>query len=97
VCPEACWNGKANLCGECAPDFEEEVVANRAQVMAEVARQQMYEKAEQQAYAKDIDMSTGGSYAAGGVAEPFCPECGAAAARTAKFCPDCGGKLAGAK
>lgn len=101
ACPEACWNAKANLCGECAPDFEEEMVANRAQVMTEVARQQMYEKAQQQAYAKNIDMSTGGEYAAGGVDErpgstPVCSKCSADLGN-ARFCPQCGTPAAAAQ
>ncbi|HLM59448.1 MAG TPA: hypothetical protein VK308_01470, partial [Pyrinomonadaceae bacterium] len=45
VCPEVCWNEKANQCEECAPDFEEQLASALAQAKAEAARQQLYEKA----------------------------------------------------
>ncbi|HEU0120350.1 MAG TPA: zinc ribbon domain-containing protein [Bryobacteraceae bacterium] len=94
VCPEACWNGKANLCENCAPNFEEEMAANRAQVMADAARQQMYEKAQQTNYVGSVDMRVQGEYAAPSVAErrgstPVCSKCNADVG-AAKFCPQCG-------
>jgi hypothetical protein len=39
VCPEVCWNAKAGLCEECAPDFEEDFSASRAQAMSNAARE----------------------------------------------------------
>ena len=94
VCPEVCWNEKANLCGECAPDFEEEMIANRSQAMAEAARQQLQEKAMQQNYVGHIDMNPSASYAAAGADErpgstPVCSKCSADLG-SAKFCPQCG-------
>lgn len=64
VCPEACWNGKANLCEGCAPDYDKHLAANRAQVIAEVSRQQMYEKAQAMNYAGAVEMSPAANYAA---------------------------------
>jgi len=94
VCPEACWNGKANLCESCAPDFDEEMAANRSQVMADAARQQMYEKAQQVDYTSGVDMRAGGSYAAPEMAQrrgstAVCGKCSADLG-SAKFCPQCG-------
>lgn len=74
--------------------LREAVEEGKQYLMTEVARQQMYEKAQQQAYAKNIDMSTGGEYAAGGVDErpgstPVCSKCSADLG-DARFCPQCG-------
>jgi hypothetical protein len=100
VCPEACWNGKANLCEGCAPDYEEELAANRAQVLADVTRQQMYEKAQGMNYAGAVDMSVGGEVAAPDVGErrgstPVCVKCHADLGG-AKFCAQCGTPAAAA-
>lgn len=100
VCPEACWNGSANLCESCAPDMQEEMTANRAQVMAEVARQQMYDKAMTQNYAGNVDMSVGGQMSAPdvGARRPSTPVCGKCKADlgNARFCPQCGTPAAAA-
>lgn len=98
VCPEACWNSKANLCEGCAPDFEEEMAANRAQVMADAARQQMAEQAAKTDYLANVDMRESGSYAAPDVGErrastPVCLKCNADVGN-GKFCPQCGTPVA---
>lgn len=100
VCPEACWNEKANLCEECAPNFEEQMAANRAQVMAEASRQLLYDQAMKTDYASGVDMSAGGSYAAPDVGErrgstAVCSKCQADLG-SAKFCPQCGTSAAAA-
>ena len=77
VCPEACWNEDRQLCEECAPDLREEAAAAQAQV----AKDQIWEKARGVDYVKDVDMK---QHASG-----LCPKCGAHVG-TAKFCPDCG-------
>jgi hypothetical protein len=94
VCPEACWNGNANLCEGCAPDFAEEIAANQAQVMAEAARQQMVEQAQKTDYVSGVDMTAGGQLAARNVGErapstPVCVKCKADVG-AGKFCPQCG-------
>ena len=89
VCPQACWNAKAGLCEECAPDFEEQFTANRAQAMADAARNQLYEKAQQTEYTANVDMRAGASTPQSAIS---CPTCGAKTTGS-KFCPECGGPL----
>jgi len=59
VCPDVCWNAKAGQCEECAPNFEEQLASAHAQAKAEAARQQLFEKAQQQNYVGNIDMGAG--------------------------------------
>jgi hypothetical protein len=96
VCPEICWNQKANQCEECAPDFEEQLATAHAQAKAEAARQQLYERAQNTDYVSAIDMSAEARIAspkASGsrekVAKTDCSNCGHGVG-TAKFCPECG-------
>src|SRR5438132_1885311 len=56
VCPEVCWNAKANLCEGCAPNYEEEFAASHAQAKADAARDQLYEKARATDYASSTDL-----------------------------------------
>jgi membrane protease subunit (stomatin/prohibitin family) len=102
VCKEVCWNEAANLCEECAPDFAENLAANQAQAKADAARQQLWEKAAEQKYAADIDLSAGAVLQAQTAAtnlqavKRLCGKCGAELG-SAKFCPECGtaGPVAG--
>lgn len=95
VCPEVCWNGKASLCEECAPDYQEHLSASQAQAKAEAARQQLYDKAMQKDYAAGVDLSEDAYRKAPAIAErppstPVCPHCGADIEASAKFCGECG-------
>jgi hypothetical protein len=107
VCPEICWNESRGLCEDCAPDLQEAAAA----VQAQVAVDQIGEKARQHDQTGGLDMSAP-QRAPGGAACPackaqlqagakFCPECGAKAAAPAAaaraFCSECGAKLGGAK
>lgn len=94
VCKDICWNPKANLCEECAPNYEEQLAASQAQAKVEMARQQLYEKARNVDYVKDIDMNVDAQIAAPspnqvGPAKTLCTYCGSDAG-SAKFCPECG-------
>ena len=91
VCPDVCWNGKANQCEDCAPDFEEQMASAHAQAKAEAARQQLYEKALNTDYVSGIDMSAGNQIASppSNAAKNCCASCGHAVG-AAKFCPECG-------
>ena len=96
VCPEVCWNEKANLCEECAPNYEEEMAAAHAQGKADAMRSQIYQKAQQQDYASNVDMSADAYVQAPPVkqvehpaATTTCSSCGHAFG-SAKFCPECG-------
>jgi len=96
VCPEVCWNAKANQCEECAPDFEEQMASAHAQAKADAARQQLYEKAQNTDYVSGIDMSAEQRIASPQAVKPqaeaaknCCPGCGHAVG-AAKFCPECG-------
>ncbi len=95
VCKEVCWNDPANLCEECAPDYAESLAASQAQVKAEVARRQLEEKAAEEKYAGNVDVSAGAVLAAQTAAtnlqpaKRLCGKCGCELG-SAKFCPECG-------
>jgi hypothetical protein len=81
VCEPVCWNKRAGLCENCAPDLDEEIAS--AQAMA--AKQQATQKAYQTDYLGDRNLSQ--------TVAVHCPECGAKA-QGGKFCPECGHALA---
>ena len=97
VCPEICWNSKANQCHECAPNLGEELAAAQAQARVEAARQQLQEKALKTDYTSGIDMSADSVLRSPGPdqsalptpAGKFCQQCGVNVGQ-AKFCPECG-------
>jgi hypothetical protein len=96
VCPQVCWNEKANLCEGCAPRFEEEIAASQAQAKVEAARQQLFAKAASTDYASGVDMNVGSVVRAPDNPAPdppktkrFCSNCGVAVGE-ARFCPECG-------
>ena len=89
ICPDVCWNSKAGLCEACAPDFEEDFAAHKAQAMNQAAHEQLHSKAREVDYASTTDMSVGASTPSATLA---CPSCGAKTTGS-KFCPECGGPL----
>lgn len=107
VCEPICFNKKAQLCENCAPDMDEEIAA----AQAEAAREQAFEKAREVNWMKgrDLGMVTGVACRACGAKvgnAKFCPDCGTptSAKRSCrdcgheiegspKFCPECGGKF----
>lgn len=103
VCPEVCWNARAGLCEECAPDEQEELAAQKARATAE----QIAQKAREQDYVSDLDFGKSGLARCSGCGSKmssstrFCPECGtpsSAAQPKPRFCSSCGEKIeAGAK
>jgi uncharacterized OB-fold protein len=96
VCPDVCWNSKAGLCEDCAPDEHEELASQQAQA----AREQIYTKTRAQDYTQDLDFIGRGSItqckncqAKLGPDQKFCPTCGTpnvTAQVKDKFCADCG-------
>ena len=106
VCEPNCWNKKAGLCENCAPDLDEEMAA----AQAEAAREQIHEKARTVDWTKSRDVATVSGAVCGQCGAKtqggkFCQECGATlsakrkcngcgheAEGTPKFCPDCGAK-----
>jgi len=78
VCGPICFNNKAGLCENCAPDLDEETAA----AQAEAAREQVHEKARTVDWLKSRDVGR-----ATGIA---CASCGAKLTGGAKFCPECG-------
>ena len=89
VCPEICWNESRSLCEECAPDVQEAAAA----IQAQVAVEQLAEKAHKHDQTEGLDMSVAQRAGAGG----GCPSCHAKLKAGAKFCPECGAKVAPAK
>lgn len=106
VCEPICWNRKAGLCENCAPDFDEEM----ASAQADAAREQIHEKARTVDWTKQRDVATvsgavcsqcgaktqGGKFCqeCGATLSPKkkCNRCGAEAEGSPKFCPECGDK-----
>jgi RNA polymerase subunit RPABC4/transcription elongation factor Spt4 len=72
--------------------MEEELPALQAQMRAQAAQQQLYDKAMQQDYAGPVDMSAAAQAAAPAVTQPPAPQCRECGANVtgAKFCPQCG-------
>ena len=95
VCQQVCWNGTANLCDSCAPNFGDQLAANQAQAKVDAARQQLDQKAGQTNYVASVDMSAGSILAAQTAAsnmqasKTLCGQCGADVG-SSKFCPECG-------
>ncbi len=81
VCEPVCWNKKAGLCENCAPDLDEEIASAQAQA----AKSQATEKAAQVDYLADRHVDQ--------VQAVTCPACGKRTAR-GKFCGECGATLA---
>lgn len=77
VCEPVCWNKKAGLCENCAPDLDEEIAA----AQAAAARQQATAKAQEVDYLGQRNLAQ--------VAAAVCPSCGAKT-QGGKFCPECG-------
>jgi hypothetical protein len=80
VCEPVCWNKKAGLCENCAPDLDEEMAA----AQAEAAREQVQQKARETDWTKQRDVSK--------VSGAVCPSCGAKT-QGGKFCGECGATL----
>jgi hypothetical protein len=81
VCEPVCWNHKAGLCENCAPDLDEEIAAAQAQA----ARDQAVEKAQQVDFLAQRNLAQ--------VTAAVCPKCGAKT-QGGKFCPECGAPVA---
>jgi uncharacterized OB-fold protein len=79
VCPDVCWNHKAGLCEDCAPDEHEELASQQAQATSE----QIREKTRAQDYTKELDFLN-----RGGIVQ--CKSCSAKLNPDQKFCPECG-------
>jgi hypothetical protein len=77
VCEPVCWNKKAGLCENCAPDLDEEIASAQAQA----ARQQATAKAREVDYLGQRNLEQ--------VVAAICPSCGAKT-QGGKFCPECG-------
>lgn len=80
VCEPVCWNRRAGLCENCAPDLDEEMAA----AQAEAAREQVQLKARETDWTKQRDVSK--------VSGAVCPSCGAKT-QGGKFCGECGATL----
>lgn len=94
VCKDVCFNSRAQMCKECAPEAEEEETAIRAgHVQAQVANDLFLEEGRRMsAKAKEVaaKCSKCGQPTLG---KKFCPNCGAPTAAAATNCPECGAKL----
>ena len=80
VCEPVCWNKKAGLCENCAPDLDEEIAA----AQASAAKDQAMEKARSADFLGQRDIAQ--------VVAVNCPKCGAKT-QGGKFCPDCGNPM----
>ena len=94
VCPEICWNPEASMCEDCAPRLQEEMASAQAHAKADIARAQLYEKAQKVDYAGGVDMSADSVLRAPEVPQEtapgkLCQNCGVNIGH-ARFCPECG-------
>jgi membrane protease subunit (stomatin/prohibitin family) len=86
LCPEVCWNPKAALCKECAPDLVEETASAQAKAMGAAAAQQIADKVAKQDFTGGVDPRAQTAAA--------CPHCAARLEGPAKFCGSCGKPIA---
>jgi hypothetical protein len=80
MCVASCWNGEIGQCLRCAPVVGEEMA--RAQAAAQ--RDQIWERAQQQDWTGNLDLTTRAVVA--------CPDCGSRV-DGGKFCSSCGASL----
>jgi hypothetical protein len=81
VCPEVCWNAKASLCKDCAPDLAEETAAAQAAALKQSVAAQIAQKIQGLDLTAGMDMSRQGA--------AVCPNCSAPVTGS-KFCGSCG-------
>ena len=108
VCPEVCWNAKANQCVKCAPnlakEFDAAVAAGQKEQVWRQARDQSligktmggFDLAAPENPATGpapVSNATCGACGAANQSGKFCQECGKPLA-TKKFCPGCGTEAA---
>ncbi len=84
VCKKNCWNGKRNLCKECAPILSTEMSAAQAtkskeEAWAHACMADEDRKLERKSWSD--------------VAQSACPDCKAELKPGAKFCAECGAKI----
>jgi hypothetical protein len=94
MCEQTCWNGRASMCKQCAPNAEEEESSLRAEhVRTEVTNDLSLEE-DQRMSAKSKEVAAQcpdcGTATLG---KKFCPGCGKKLAAATAFCGDCGAKL----
>lgn len=87
VCPDVCWNYKAVLCKDCAPDFTEESAAAQANALKGAVAEQLAAKASSADLVGKLDVKA--QQAAS------CPHC-AAPSTGSRFCGSCGKPMAAA-
>jgi len=94
VCPENCWNLQVGKCRNCAPVFQSEAAAPKAQAAVAAASEQILEKAKQVDYEQSTELGTAEANpnADAAAAIHFCSECGAKASG-GRFCAACGKAL----
>ena len=92
VCPEVCWNTKANQCIKCAPNLAKEFDA----AVATGQKDQIWRQARDPSLiAKTMggfDLSAPENPATAGASTATCGECGAGN-QSGKFCQECGKPL----
>jgi hypothetical protein len=98
LCEKTCWNGKAGMCKNCAPNAEEEETSLRAQSVQTQVTNDVSIEEEARVEVKRAAVGKGcpkcGAKALG---QKFCPECGTKI-ESVRFCEGCGAKLSpGAK
>lgn len=81
MCANLCWNDDVGQCLRCSPSVPEEVA--RAQAAAQ--RDQIWDRARDQNWTKDVDLATKSALT--------CPSCGSKTTG-GKFCSSCGSSLA---
>ncbi|HNB73488.1 MAG TPA: zinc ribbon domain-containing protein [Acidobacteriota bacterium] len=110
VCPEVCWNPQYGICKDCAPAFEEERAAARAQG----AQSQLFRQGRWgvvlatpddvqnaiPATCSHCNAPTTGTRFCSECGQPLqqrrtCPGCNHQLERASKYCPECGTRIPG--
>ncbi len=94
LCEKTCWNGKADMCKNCAPVAEEEETSLRAaSVTTQVSNDVAVEEEARLAAKTKAVQAPCPKCGAATLGQKFCPDCGEKI-ETARFCEGCGKKLA---
>lgn len=94
MCEQTCWNGRASMCKQCAPNAAEEESSMRAAHVRTEVTNDLFLEENQRLSAKGKEVAaTCPDCGTATLGKKFCPGCGKKLAAATAFCGDCGAKL----